>query len=56
MWHFEVTLTCSAGVRRLTLRAPTSDAVAGLALTVAARKGWQGASVLEAARLYRVTR
>lgn len=54
MWHFQVTLTCSAGVQRLTLRAPTSEAVTGLALSVAARKGWQGASVIDAARLYRV--
>jgi len=54
MWHFAVTLTSAAGVRSLTLRGPTSEAVVALALNVAARKGWHGASVLDTARLFRV--
>lgn len=56
MWHFSLTLTSSAGVQPLTLRAATPESAGALALTVAARRGWQGASVLDCARLFRVTR
>lgn len=56
IWLFSVSLTSGAGVQALQLRAADSEAVGRLALTVAARKGWQGASVLDCARLYRVSR
>ncbi len=56
MWLFAVDVVSSDGVATLRLQGPTPQVVSQLALSVAARRGWSGASVIETVRLYRITR
>lgn len=55
MWRFAVDVTSADGVHRLHLQGRTAADAAALALSVAARRGWTGASVLDTFRLYRLT-
>lgn len=54
MFMFSIETTSSEGVKVLQLKGNSSEAVSRLALDVAARRGWKGASVLGAVRLYRI--
>lgn len=54
MFMFSIQTTSNVGVKVLQLKGASSEAVGRLALTVAASRGWFGASVLETVRLYRV--
>lgn len=56
MWRFAVDVSSALGVQRLHLQGATSDEAARLALSVAERRGWSGASVLDTIRLYRIDR
>ncbi len=54
MWIFAIDTVSAAGCQTLTLQAPDVRRVTELALSVAGRKGWQGASVLDVRRLRRI--
>ncbi len=54
MYMFAIETTSSEGVKSLRLQGSSPEQASATALTVAARRGWLGASVLTAVRLYRV--